>query len=102
MNSPLQMITTAEKMIQNSDLKGRKVEKLSYQNGLTDENPILKSRSIELEVICDVDSSMDSSSSDLESESDSERISEVDILEEEKDAGASGPSSCQKSANRES
>ena len=57
----------------------------------------------ELEVISDVDSNMDCSSSDLESESDSERVSEADIIEEEKkDAGASGSSSCQKSANRTS
>ena len=46
---------------------------------------------------------MDCSSSDLESESDSERVSEAGIIEEEKkEAGASGSSSCQKSVNRAS
>ena len=97
------MTETAEKMIQKNDCKGNKIEKLPYQIELTDEKPILRQRTIELEVISDVDSSMDCSSSDLESESDSERVSEAGIIEEtKKEAGASGSSSCQKSVNRAS
>ena len=67
------------------------------------ENPILKQGSNEIEVISDVDSSMACSSSDLESISDRERVSEADIVEEEKkDISAGGSSSCKKSANRTS
>ena len=87
------MIATEETMI-------HKVEKVTSKNGLAAKNPISKQRSIELEVISDVDSSMACSSSDLESESDRERVSEADNVEEEKKDGcATGFSSWQKSVN---
>ena len=76
------MCASVEELIQESAENSSKAENsAAYRDDLLDENPILKQKTTELEVISDIDYHSDSS--DLESENKSERGSELDIVEEQ-------------------